>query len=123
MIRIIGIQKSDDPDKEFILLQNQGNLRAHLRGHALLCESVVESGNFGIGAHVFNDDVHVPPGKYVLLYTGSGEPRWAKTKDGQLMYQTYMGWERPVWSRCPEPVRILNTQHTLVERPVAATLR
>lgn len=118
MIRIVGIQKSDDPDREFILLQNQGNLRANLRGHTVLSESVVETGNFGFGAHIFADDVHIPPGKYVLLVTGCGESRWAKTKDGQLMYQTYMNWERAVWSRTKEPIHVLNTQHSYMEREV-----
>jgi hypothetical protein len=123
MIRIIGIQRSDDPDREFVLLQNQGSLRAHLRGHAVMSESVVESGNFGVGAHMFGDDVHIPPGKYVLLLTGTGEPRWTKTRDGQLMYQTYMNWERTVWSNLEGPLRVLNTQHSYSDKTTAILLR
>ncbi|MFY9234771.1 MAG: hypothetical protein WAO58_09975 [Fimbriimonadaceae bacterium] len=123
MIRIIGIQKSDEPDREFILLQNQGSLRAHLKGHAVMSEDAVETGNLGTGAHVFGDDIHIPPGKYVLLITGAGEPRWTKTKDGQLMFQTYMNWERPVWSSLAGPVHVLNTQHSFTERSSAVLLK
>lgn len=123
MIRIVAVQKSESPDREFVLLQNQGSLRAHLKGHAVLSEAVVETGNFGVGAHVFGDDVHIPPGKYVLLISGCGEPGWKKTRDGQLMYETYMNWERPVWSVLEGPLHVLSAHHTYSQRVPALLLR
>jgi hypothetical protein len=123
LIRIVGVQRSEEPDREFILLQNQGAMRVNLRGHAVLSDSVVETGNTGVGAHIFGEDVYIPAGKYVLLITGAGEPRWTKTKDGQLMYQTYMNWERPVWNHCAGPIHVLNTQHTYIERTESVLLR
>lgn len=123
MIRIIGVQKSDDPDREFVLLQNQGSLRANLKGHVVISQAVVDTGNFGVGAHVFGDDIYIPPGKYILLVTGSGEPKWTKTKDGQLMFQTYMHWERTVWSQLTGPLHLLGPQHSYTERAVTVLLK
>jgi hypothetical protein len=123
LIRVIGIQRSESPENEFVLLQNQGNLRIALKGHALLSGSVFASGDFYVGAHTFNDDALVPPGMYVILHTGHGEARWSRTKDGGLVYHAYMGKDRPVWQHVDGPLHLLNTQHTYVERPEPALVR
>lgn len=123
MIRIIGVQRNDSPAKEFILLQNQGSLRTNLRGHLVLSESAIAESDLSFAAHVFADDALIPAGMYVLLATGSGEPRWAKTKDGALIYYAFMNRGGPVWDRAAGPVHILNLQHTYTERGPALLLR
>ncbi len=123
MIRIVGIQKNEQPSGEFLLLQNQGGLRANLRGIVVLSDLAVEAGSFACGSHVFSEDVAVPPGAFVLLQTGEGESRWAKTKDGAMVYYSYMGRREIVWSRMCGPIHVLAAQHTYTERKDFATLR
>lgn len=49
---------------------------------------------------------------YVILFSGSGTPRWAKTKDGTMVYYSYMGREDSVWNRTSGPLHILNRVHS-----------
>lgn len=123
MIRIIGVQRNAAPEQEFLLLQNQGGLRVKLRGHVVMSECALGDGNLSQYAHVFCDDVQVPAGMYVLLASGSGEPRWAKTRDGQMIYYCYMNRLSPVWEFCAGPVHILAPQHTYAERGPALLLK
>lgn len=123
MIRIVGVQRSESSQHEFILLQNQGSLRLNLRGHVIMSDCALERSDLESAVHLFRNDVLVPPGNYVILYTGKGEPRWAKTKDQQLVYYTFMGRERPVWDACPGPMHILSPHHTYSERREALLLR
>lgn len=123
MIRIVGVQRSANPEQEFLLLQNQGGLRVKLRGHVVMSECAMTDGNLGQYGHVFCDDTLVPAGMYVLLSTGHGEPRWAKTRDGQMIYYCYMGRSAPLWDTCQGGVHILAPQHTFVERGPALLLR
>jgi hypothetical protein len=119
MIRIVGVNRSPDPQREFVLLQNQGAMRATLRGHAILGET-----EDGFGAmHVFDDDETVPTGKFVILFTGCGVPRWAKTRDGAYVYHCYLGQDRSLWHEANGPIHLLNTQHTYQERKPADLLR
>jgi hypothetical protein len=123
LIRIVGLQRNAVPDKEFVLLQNQGGLRASIRGHVVASEVAFHAGDLGGGSHAFNDDVLVPPGMYVILYTGNGSPRWARTKDGQMVYYTYMNRSSAVWDSLPGAVHVLSTHHTYAEKPPALLLR
>jgi hypothetical protein len=68
----------------------------------------------------FSDEVYIPPGAFVLLYTGYGEPRWAKTRDNQLLFTTFMNRDSVVWSREDSTFHLMHTQHTFVERAAAA---
>ncbi len=120
MIRIVGIQRSDSSSQEFVLLQNQGNMRLTLKGHLLLSQSAVDSSNLSLGSHVFADDVVIPAGMYVLLVTGIGEARWSQNKDRAMIYHTFMNQTRPVWQSVPGPIHLLHTQHTYTERPSLA---
>jgi len=116
MIRIVGIQRSPDPAAEFALLQNQGGLRLSLRGHAILREDALEAGDASRDMHFFTDEVIIPPGVYVLLHTGVGMPRWARSRDGALMYVAFMNREESAWHDCHGPIHVLATQHTFTER-------
>lgn len=121
MIRIVGVQRNDCPEEEFVLFQNQGTLREILRGHVVLSELALENGQHLELSHVFRDDEQVPSGMYVILYTGKGKPRWARTKENALVYFTYMGRDQSVWTRCQGPLHLLVKQHSYAARQ-AATL-
>jgi hypothetical protein len=123
LIRIVGIEKNENPEKEFVLLQNQGGLRINLRGHLVLTEEALGAGDLGNAAHIFSDDTFIPPGMYVLLSTGRGTPRWLRTKDGAMVYYAYMGRPRPVWSGFEGPVHLLSMQHTYTGRRETFVLR
>jgi hypothetical protein len=116
MIRIVAVQKSANPDEEFVLLQNQGSLRISLRGHVVLSECSIDSEVIGRAAHVFSDEEKVPAGMYILLRSGSGSSRWTKTKDGSLVYYAYMGRTSAVWEKSTGPLHLLGPQHTFAER-------
>ena len=116
MIRIVGIQRSEIPEQEFVLLQNQGSLRLNLRGHLVMSQSALEGVELASVAHVFSEETLIPPGVYVVLSTGVGEPRWTKTKEGTLVYYAYMGRLHSVWDNCSGPIHILCTQHTYTGR-------
>ncbi len=88
-----------------------------------MSQSALEGAELDSVAHAFSDDVLIPPGMYVVLSSGVGEPRWTKTKECQLVYYAYMGRRQPIWDRCSGPVHILCTQHTFAERAPAIILR
>jgi len=124
LIRIVGVQRHESPRQEFILLQNQGGLRINLKGHLVVADSAFERGDLSQAAHAFSDDALIPPGMYVLLFTGSGEPRWGKTKDGAMVFYTYMNRADSIWEHTPGPLHVLNKHHTYAERsPNALLLR
>jgi hypothetical protein len=116
MIRIVGVQRSEVPSEEFVLFQNQGTLRECLRGHVVLSETALASGDCLTLSHVFREEEQVPSGMYVILYTGFGTPRWARTKDNALVYFAYMNRTESVWSQCPGPLHLLVKQHSYVAR-------
>ncbi len=123
MIRIVGLQRNESTTQEFVLLQNQGSLRLNLRGHLVVSETAIEDSDLSVAAHAFSDDILVPPGMYVLLFTGSGVARWARTKDGALVYYAFMNRDFAVWDRAAGPLHVLCPQHTFTERPPALLLR
>lgn len=124
MIRIVGVERNRDPQREFILLQNQGVLRQTLRGHAVIPELAIEGCPSEALFHLFVDDVAVHPGAFIMLRTGSGEPRWTRTRDGSNVYNAFMQRGAPVWDHVHCPIHVLCTQHTFVERATSAvTLR
>lgn len=118
MIRIIGVQRSSEPEKEFVLLQNQGGLRLSLKGHILASEDAFENGDLSVGTHAFTDEAYITPGMYVILFSGSGAPKWAKTKEGQPVYYAYMNRDRSVWNRAEGSLHILAKQHSYQEKAV-----
>ena len=123
MIRIVGVQRNISAQAEFVLLQNQGGLRLSLRGHVLMSDCTLDSNALEQTAHLFRDDVLIPPGNFVILFSGHGEPRWAKTKDQQVIYYTYMSRLHSVWDKCTGPMHVLSPHHTYAERREALVLR
>lgn len=75
--------------------------------------------------YAFTDDEMIHPGAFVLLHTGSGINRWARTKQGSMVYMCYIGAREPMWNVGPGPMHILCTQHTYEERtaPVEELVR
>ncbi len=116
MLRIVGLQRGESADREFLLLQNQGSMRVHLRGHAILSETAFFTSDPGQASYAFPDDVSIGPGIYIVLTTGPGNPRWAKTKDGTHVYHAYMFRDAPVWSRAELPLHMMGSQHCYSER-------
>lgn len=114
MVRIVGVQRSEDVAQEFVLLQNQGSMRVSLRGHAVVAESA-HGTDRPVAAYVLPDVVDLMPGQYALLRTGRGRPKWSHTDDGFHIYYTYIGREAPVWSDQQGPFHLLAPQHTYSE--------
>jgi len=122
VIRIVGVQRNESPSQEFILLQNQGGLRTNVRGHVVLTETAIANSDLSFAAHIFADEALIPPGMYVLLSTGEGEPRWAKTKDGAMVYYAYMNRTQSVWQNSPGTLHVLSVQNTYSDRRAEALL-
>ncbi|MDI9639372.1 hypothetical protein QPK87_19305 [Kamptonema cortianum] len=120
MIRIVGVQRSESTDREFIVVQNQGNMRINLRGHALVADSAVDEPAGLQQAFVLADDVDIPPGFYAVIRTGSGQPGWCHKHDGYHIYYAYLGRCSPIWNCCSGPIHLLAPQHTYVERQAEA---
>ena len=115
MLRIVGIQRSENILQEFVLLQNHSSLRMNLRGHVLMAEAYLS--HYALDAvYAFTDEELIHPGAFVLLYSGSGINRWARTKEGSLVYICFIGLRHPIWNTAPGPMHILSTQHTYEER-------
>lgn len=123
MLRIVGLQRSENADREFLLLQNQGSMRITLKGHAIVSESAMLTGDLSMGSYAFSDDIPIAPGLYVVLSTGAGNPRWARTKDGTNLYHAYMFREEPLWSRIELPIYVMSAQHSYSERPEPIMVR
>lgn len=66
--------------------------------------------------YAFTDEELIHPGAFALLYTGTGINRWARTKEGSLVYICYIGARQSIWNQAPGPLHILGTQHTYEER-------
>lgn len=117
MIRIVGIQKSERPEGEFVLMQNQGSMRVLLRGQTLLADSYLrgESQSF----HAFRDEVSIAPGQFVLLRSGHGPDGWITSKDGSYVYQSHIGSSETLWSRPCDALHILGIHHSYTERQTA----
>lgn len=122
MIRIVGVQKSDNIGQEFVLLQNQGSMRVKLKGHAVVAEAALKGGEQSSAVHLFTDETDVMPGQYILLRTCMGSSHWSTTAEGQRVYYTHMDRIGPVWNRNSGPLHVLAPQHTFSERSVDAIL-
>lgn len=121
MIRIVGLQKDEDVQREFLLLQNQCAMRINLRGHAIVSDCRLEGETSGV-LHLFRDDAWIPPGGYVMVHTGHGHALNGRTKDGSSVYKTFMGRESTVWGGVQGNIHLLHPQHTYCLRRGEALL-
>lgn len=118
MLRIVGVQRSDNPKEEFILIQNQGSLRVGLRGHAILSDAADTMPAWdATRLYAFTLDEKVFSGGFVLLSTGCGTDRWAKTTDGSQVLRVFANRSEPLWSDHPGSLILLAPQHVYPERP------
>lgn len=118
MIRIVGIERCEDPGREFVLLQNQGSMRVQLRGHVLLADAFIDGQDSCPAPFIFNEEVHIYPGAYVLLRTGVGESKWTVTRDGGRIFNCYMGKTGSHWIKLGQTLHLLSAHHSYTERPV-----
>ena|SRR5438477_12336107 len=119
MLRIIGIQRSDDAQGEFVLLHNQGILKVQLRGHMV----ADEEGLLNLDPDrmfSFTDEELIPAGCYVILVSGEGIGGWRKSADGSHIYHVYWNRRTPAWADEESPMHLLNIVHT--NRPRAEGL-
>jgi hypothetical protein len=123
LIRIVGVERNEVPEKEFVLLQNQGGLRSNLKGHVVMSDHAMTTGDLIAGSYAFCDEMLIPPGTFVLLSTGVGESRWLRTKDGAMVFYAYMNRRASMWTQYQGPVHLLSLQHTYTGRKEALMLR
>lgn len=116
MIRIVGVQRDPRIGQEFVLLQNQGNMRVNLKGHAVVAEVALLDPDTLHALHLFRDNEDIMPGQFVLLRTCPGEGHWITTQEGTRVYYAYMNRTQSVWDSCEGALHILFPQHTYVER-------
>ncbi len=122
MIRIVGVQRSAEVSQEFVLLQNQGNMKVSLRGHALVADMELLGLDGARALHLLCDDVDVLPGAYVLVRTCPCKVHWTQTADGHLVYYTTMRRHELVWSECEGAIHLLRPQHSYCERSTIPAL-
>jgi hypothetical protein len=126
MIRIVGVQRSSVPEKEFILLQNQGPRRIPLEGYLLTDELGLyarDAGLRGDRMFTFQTDAKLIPSAYVALVTGLGEDGWRKMDDGSVVYYCYWNRDDPVWFGHEDPVHLLCVTNTHSPRRDAYVIR
>lgn len=116
MLRIVGVQRSENPQEEFVLLQNQGHMRVSLHGHLLVAECAYQGVPLNRCAFAFSDDEFIPPSLFVILSTACGQPHWGRTKDGSYVFYTFMNRTAGFWNQCSLPLHILAPHHTFVDR-------
>lgn len=90
-------------------------MRMRLRGHVVMSESYLT--HYALDSiYAFTDEEYIHPGAFVILHSGTGINRWAKTKQGSMVYMCYIGARESIWTTSPSPIHILCTQHTYEER-------
>ncbi|MEP0766413.1 MAG: hypothetical protein HRF45_07740 [Fimbriimonadia bacterium] len=126
MIRIVGVQRSTQPEKEFVLLQNQGVRRIPLLGYLITDDLGIHSTDprtRGDRLYVFRHDIKLPPSAYVALITGWGEDGWRRHPDGTNVFHAYWGRERSVWYDHDGPIHLLTIANTHTTHPEGYLLR
>jgi hypothetical protein len=107
----MAVQRSDDPQREYVLLQNHGSLRVDLKGHVLADDVGLEKSDRE-RMHVFSSDAQIPAMAYVLLITGKGKDGWYQDNDARPVYCVYWNKSTPIWSARLDPIHLLNVIHT-----------
>lgn len=123
MLRIVGVQRSENVDQEFVLLQNQGSLRTVLRGHLVMAERALDQAELRDCSHLFVEEESIHPGLFVMLSSGEGVSHWTRSKDGAPVYHAYAGRRSPLWHGCDGPFHVLSPCHSYCERAETLMLR
>lgn len=116
MLRILAVQRSDDAQREYVLLQNHGSLKVSLRGHLLTNDRGLDDAN-AQNMYVFSEDAQIPAMAYVLLVTGTGKNGWYQDSDARPVYCVYWNKKQPVWSREEDAIHLLHVIHSNRPRP------
>lgn len=119
MLRIVGVHRSEDPQREFVLLQNQGVLKASLKGHVLADDQSLAALDPS-RMFSFGEEESIPAYCYAILITGQGINGWRRSADGSHVYHVYWNRAQPVWNMDEAPLHLLGVQHT--NRPRAEGL-
>lgn len=115
MLRIVEVQRSEEPQSEYLLLQNQGVLKIGLRGHMIANEDAIGRGGAET-TFAFTDDIQVPAACWVLLITGCGTNGWHRDPDSKPVYCVFWNRDRSVWNYEHGPIHLLNVVHTSMPR-------
>lgn len=121
MIRIVGVQPNENIGQEFVLLQNQGNMRVNLRGHALVAEESLLDPPGLQTVFVFNEDVDIPAGHHVAIRTGAGESQWCHKHDGYHIYHLFLNRNTPIWN-ADSTIMVLAPNHKFTARKIETLL-
>lgn len=119
MLRVVAVQRDADPEREFILLQNQSALRLQLRDHVLLFSGLIGSRIL----HIFTDDEFIFGSAFVQLRQGVGQPHWARTRDGSAIYVVNLGERIPLSTDPSDEIKLLKPCHSFRELRQHATVR
>ena len=96
VLRIIGAEPHVKADEDYVLLQNSGVLSLELNGHALLAHGTETHRAEPSIWHIFRCGVIVPPKAFVMLKSGFGPNRIARTPDGYWIYVCHAGQTAPL---------------------------
>ena len=121
MIRIVGVQPNENIGHEFVLLQNQGNMRANLMGHALVAESNLHDPPGLQTVFVINEDIFVPPGHHVAVRTCAGKSGWCHKHDGYHVYHFFLNRSSQLWEE-NATVHLLSPTHRFATKKVETVL-
>jgi len=122
MIRIVGVQRNENISQEFVLLQNQGNMRLNLRGYALIAESAIDETPGLQEAFVISENIDIPAGHHVAIRTGSGQSGWCHKHDGYHVYHLFLGRNTPIWGRLQGDVILLAPSHKFSDKIIEKLL-
>lgn len=117
MIRIVGVQPSENIGQEFILLQNQGNMRINLKGYALVAESTLLDPPGLQTVFVVNEDITIPPGHHAAIRTNSGQSGWCHKHDGYHIYHFFLNRSSQLWEE-GSTVHLLTPTHKFATKKV-----
>jgi hypothetical protein len=117
MIRIVGVQPNENLGQEFVLLQNQGNMRINLRGYALLADTTLEDPPGLQTVFVINQDILIPPGHHAAIRTGTGTSNWCHKHDGYHIYHYFLNRNSQLWND-GSVVHLLTPTHKFATKKV-----
>ena len=123
MLKIEDVHTCDDPNGEYVVLQNHGLNTISLRGWALCGDAYLsnEPSSLSREMFVFSEDIPVKPYTRIVLFTGDGDDEWRPTTDGKHAYLVYWRKSFPVW-RYVDRIFLLQPTSTRKVNPIAVDL-